>query len=129
MSKKKINYVTKESPIGANYIMAFRPEDYDIFEYRINKPIALKDPNDTSEFDMHFIVQETDEIKINSKHKLEYFIPNNIALLLSISDKALKRGLEIYKIYLNPDKPENDITKYIKAATSWISQRKITSLL
>ncbi|MDW8850114.1 hypothetical protein SD960_08435 [Flavobacterium sp. MMLR14_040] len=114
MAKKKINYVTKESSTGANYIMAFRPEDYDIFEYRINKPIAVKDPNDTSEFDMHFIVQETDEIKINSKHKLEYFIPNNIALLLSISDKALNRGLQIYKIYLNPDKPENDITKYIK---------------
>jgi hypothetical protein len=114
MTKKKITYQVKESDVGANYIMAFRPEDYDIFEYRINKPIAVKDPKDNSGFDMHFIVQETDEIKLNSKHSLEYFIPNNIALLLSISDKALKRALAIYKENLNPDKPKNNISSVDK---------------
>ncbi len=67
MIKKKITYQVKESDVGANYIMAFRPEDYDIFEYRINKPISVKDPQDNSDFDMHFIVQETDHFRTSSE--------------------------------------------------------------
>ncbi len=94
------------------YILAFRPEDYEIFEYRINKPISLKDPKDSSP--VHFVLQPTDEIKINSKHSLQYFVPNNIALLLSISDKALIRALDIFKENINPDKRTNDISKIEK---------------
>src|ERR1700741_3364855 len=95
-----------------SYILAFRPEDYEIFEYRINKPVSLKDPKDSSP--IHFVLQPTDEIKINSKHSLQYFVPNNIALLLSISDKALVRAFAIFKENINPDKPMNDISKIEK---------------
>jgi hypothetical protein len=110
-----INFIYRESNVGSNYIMAFRPEDYHIFDYRINKPVTVREANRSNEpFTPDFIVQETDEIKIDSKHTLEYFIPNNIALLLSISDKSLKRGLEIFKHFINPDKPENDIARVSK---------------
>ncbi|MCW3107437.1 MAG: hypothetical protein JWQ09_1943 [Segetibacter sp.] len=33
-----------------SYILAFRPEDYEIFEYRINKPISHKDPRTPRRF-------------------------------------------------------------------------------
>lgn len=97
---------------SSGVILAFRPQDYEIFEYRLNKPLSLKDPKDSSP--VHFVLQPTDKIKVNAKHTLEYFIPNNIALLLSISDKALKRALDIYKNDINPDKPKNDISKITK---------------
>ncbi len=96
-------------PDKGNYILAFRPEDYEIFEYRINKPISFKDPKDASQ--VHFVLQSSDEIRINSKQSLQYFVPNNIALLLSISEKALVRALTVFKDSINPDKPTNDISK------------------
>lgn len=95
-----------------SYILAFRPQDYKIFEYRINKPVSIKDPNDSSP--IHFVLQSTDEIKINNRHSIEYFVPNNIALLLSISEKALNRALGIFKESINPDNPKNDVSKTTK---------------
>lgn len=87
--------------------MGYSPSEYEIFESRLKKPISVVRPDDPP-VDFALVFQEADKIKINSKKSLEFFVPNNIALLISTSNKALDEAKDIYKKNLNQDNPQND---------------------
>lgn len=87
-------------------MMGYSPSKYEIFESRLKKPISVVRPEDPP-VDFALVFQEADQIKIHSKKKLEFFIPNNIAILISTSTKALTEAKDIYKKNLNPDNPQN----------------------
>lgn len=80
------------------------PKDYKIFDERSNKPVCYQENEDAS-----MVLQEIDTISCKTridghKNNLDYFAPNNIGILLSISTKSLLRAEKIYDGYLNPDK-------------------------
>jgi hypothetical protein len=88
-------------------IMGIKPEDYDIFDMRIKKPITVEvDLEDSDEMGT-MVLQDVDELLING-NKLSYFLPNNVAVLLSITKRAQLRAKENFDSKLNPLK--NDIS-------------------
>jgi hypothetical protein len=104
--------------------MGYSSNEYEIFEPRLKKPIAFVREGDPPAEKFALIFQAIDDIKINRNKKIKYFVPNNIALLLSNSDKALIEAKHIYKNQINPDKTANDptnqkdITKFLKEKSS-----------
>ncbi len=82
-------------------IMNLDPKDYEIFDQRIRKPVSVVVDLEDSEELGTMVLQDTDEISIRGK-KLDYFLPNNVGVLLSVSSKAFKRAQVIYEEKLNP---------------------------
>lgn len=84
-------------------VVGVHPEKYSIDDARLMKPLChQKIENGLLEGSM--LVQSIDKVTINSKKKITYFIPNNIALLLSQSQKSLEKAKEIYnKKFLDPE--------------------------
>jgi len=80
------------------------PEQYKIFDYRINKPICIKKiENGIEEGSM--ILQELDQITFG-KNNLLYFPPNNVGVLLSISRGSLEEAKNIFEYKIDPKKFE-----------------------
>lgn len=98
----------KKSEIGL--VFCKYPEQYEIFDPRINKPICFQDKADGGT-NGSMVFQEMDEVIFNKKKniKIEYFTPNNIALSLSISAKASNEAQDIYKKYIDPYKAINSL--------------------
>ena len=104
----KNNKKRKNPDLSLVYCMF--PKQYEIFDRRINKPICFQDIKD-SEISGSMVLQEMDEIVFNKKRniKIEYFTPNNVALLLSVSEKALNDAKDIYETHINPYKVNQTI--------------------
>jgi hypothetical protein len=61
------------------------------------KPFCVDSRNHPDpKFQMTVAFQEIDRVSLNNKKSISYFVPNNIALLLSNSKKALQRAESIY---------------------------------
>lgn len=90
-------------------IINLRPEDYEIFDMRIKKPLTYEVFGKVDEGGS-MVLQEKDEVLISNK-KLEYFIPNNVAVLLSISQKAKCIAAELFEKNFNPTKTNIEILK------------------
>lgn len=81
-------------------VYCIQPEQYDIFDERISKPICIKSiENGVEKGSMVF--QELDEVNFKN-NSLTYFPPNNVGLLLSISKRYLKEAKELYAKEINP---------------------------
>lgn len=61
---------------------------------RFMKPISYRSPKG------NLLVQEIEEVNLNRKCTINYYVPNNIALLLSVSEKALFEAKKIYSTHL-----------------------------
>lgn len=82
-------------------VYCIQPEQYDIFDERISKPICIKSiENGVEKGSMVF--QELDEVTFKN-NSLTYFPPNNVGLLLSISKRHLKEAKELYAKEINPN--------------------------
>ena len=81
-------------------VYCVQPEQYDIFDERISKPICIKQIENGIETGS-MVLQELDEVNF-AKNTLTYFPPNNIGLLLSISKKHLQKAKELYKKHIDP---------------------------
>jgi len=100
-------------------VYCINPEQYDVFDARINKPICIKSiENGVEKGSMVF--QEMDEINFR-KNQLSYFPPNNVALLLSVNKKHLQKAKELFDEQINPNKvnhsfveTETDKKKFLK---------------
>lgn len=105
MSKKKNNKDSRLSLVVGVY-----PEKYTVDDGRLMKPVChQKIKNGVLEGSM--LVQSIDEVTINSKKKITYFILNNIALLLSQSQKSLAKAKEIYNMKFLDSEFELDFEK------------------
>lgn len=100
----------KEKKDNQFIMMGYTPSKYEIFEPRLKKPISIVRPDDPP-VDFALVFQEADKIKLHSKKNLEFFVPNNIALLISTSSKSLDDAKDIYKNKLNQDNPKNGYKK------------------
>jgi hypothetical protein len=81
-------------------VYCIQPDQYDIFDERINKPICIKHIENGVETGS-MVIQELDEINF-VKNPLTYFPPNNIGLLLAVSKKHLKTAKVLYSKYIDP---------------------------
>lgn len=99
---------TNKEQTGTDFIVITKnPEDYTPFDIRANKPICFKE-NPLKGGNGSMVLQEVESIKfptkINGKNNtLNYYAPNNVGMLLSISQKSLLEAKLIYKKELNPD--------------------------
>lgn len=78
------------------------PEQYEIFDTRINKPICIKKIEGDIEVGS-MVYQELDQISFK-KNSLLYFPPNNVAILLSISKRFLNEAKSIFESKMDPNK-------------------------
>lgn len=108
MSKKN----EKEIPFGL--VFCKYPEQYELFDVRINKPLCYQNKeNDNITGSM--VLQEMDQVVFNKKKdiKIDYFTPNNIALLLSVSSKSFSEAQKIYNEHLNPYNKKDEKEIYV----------------
>lgn len=110
MSKKTKNVQSEKSSGKDFLVMSARVADYKFIDPRSNKPIAyMSDGKNGQRGEM--VLQEIDSLKIavNTKKKTEvnYFAPNNVGVLLSISQKSLHASKEILIGMNEADKLDN----------------------
>jgi hypothetical protein len=82
---------SKEFLVATKY-----PYNYQIFDIRAKKPICYKY---SSKEDASMVVQEIDLLSTKfsgKKAQIDYFPPNNIGILLSISSKSAQQAKNIY---------------------------------
>lgn len=109
MSMKKKKHSQTKKPSNKEYIVISASiEDYVPFDIRSNKPMCYKEntlePNTSS-----LVLQEVEEVEFitrpkEKKNTLQYYAPNNVGILLSISQKSLSKARNLYKEHLNPTK-------------------------
>jgi hypothetical protein len=81
------------------------PKDYIFFDPRSSKPVYfVKDVNNIKDDDPGVVIQDFDEIKFNGNNVLSYFTPNNVGVLLSITDKSLNLAKSIYEKQIDPNR-------------------------
>jgi hypothetical protein len=57
------------------------------------------------------LIQDIDRVSLNKKKNITYFVPNNIALLLSVSEKSLQEAKKIHTKYFSNKEIELDLEK------------------
>lgn len=100
-------------------IVATDVSQYCCKDIRSLKPHSF-DCKDHPEHPLSIASQESDIVKLPKNKKIEYFVPNNIALLLSISRKSLKSAEVMYKeVFLkyNEDINNNKVDELWKNCT------------
>jgi hypothetical protein len=90
-------------------IINLKPEDYQIFDNRIKKPVTFQ-VFDELKGGGSMVLQETDEVNVKNI-RLDFFTPNNVSILLSISSRSLKKANDIFDNKLNPDKNTIEVSK------------------
>lgn len=90
-------------------IIGLNPEDYKIFDKRIMKPITYQLSFEEEKIEGSMVSQIIDDVQIGKK-KLEYCMPNNVGVLLSIAKKANEQAQEYFKKHFE-DLQQNDVDK------------------
>lgn len=97
-NKRPLNDIQEMNKQGLVYCI--QPDQYDIFDERISKPLCIKQIENGIETGS-MVFQELDEVNF-AKNTLTYFPPNNVGLLLSVSKKHLQEAKELYKKHIDP---------------------------
>lgn len=92
----------RESRSKISLVVGIEPQNYRVAEPRLNKPVCFKKIEGGTEVGS-MLVQNLEEIIISGT-RLTYFTPNNIAILLSISNKSLAKAKNIFSEKLDPQK-------------------------
>jgi hypothetical protein len=108
--KKLIQKTPKKS-----LVISLTPDKYKIFDKRVKIPIHFISPDKNGEM----LLQEADEIDLNKDKKITFFTPNNISILLSISENALTRAKDLYKKF-EIDVETTDPVEIVKLTTSLV---------
>jgi len=86
------------------------PKDYTFFDPRSAKPTYHVDDNENlTENSRGMVIQEADEIKFNGSNVLQYFTPNNVGVLLSITNRSLTSAKEIFNKEIDPNKHNHSL--------------------
>lgn len=77
-------------------IIGLNPQDYEIFDKRIMKPITYQLSFEEEKIEGSMVSQIIDDVQIGKK-KIEYCMPNNVGVLLSISKKSNEQAKKYFK--------------------------------
>ena len=77
-------------------IIGLDPEDYEIFDKRIMKPITYQLSFEEEKVEGSMVSQIIDDVQVG-KRKLEYCMPNNVGILLSIAKKSNELAKKYFK--------------------------------
>lgn len=80
---------------GRTMVVVGEATNYTYKDHRAMKPILVECP-DHPKYSMNNSFQYADTVKVSKNKKLEYFVPNNISILLSNSQSALKLAKKMY---------------------------------
>lgn len=87
------------------------PKEYTFFDSRSLKPKYFTKDMNNPENAPGLVMQEVDEIKFKGTNQLEYFAPNNVGVLLSITNKSLKSAQTLFDEQVNPNKYNHSLKK------------------
>jgi hypothetical protein len=111
MKKQKQKQVSTERKKDKDYLIVnVEQKDYELIDLRTNKPIFFySDPLSENKETGSAVFQELDSIQFHTKidgkkNTLEYFSPNSVGILLSVSNKSMVEAKTLYNEKINPDK-------------------------
>jgi hypothetical protein len=104
MSKKK-NVTDK-----LGLVVGTTPDRYRPVDNRLMKPVCQQS-YEGGALKGSMLIQDIDKVSLNKKSNITYFVPNNIALLLSVSDKSLQEAKKIHTKYFSNNEIELDLEK------------------
>lgn len=81
-------------------VVGLSPTDYKVKDPRLNKPVCHQKVKNGQVIGP-MLLQDIDIARIDAGKSITYFCPNNIAILLSASSKALMQAKQLYKDVLN----------------------------
>lgn len=83
MSKKR-----KEQNGKLGLVVGTTPDRFELGDTRLMKPVCHQ-TYDNGSLQGSMLIQDIDKVSLSKKTNITYFVPNNVALLLSVSEKAL----------------------------------------
>ncbi|MDC6386708.1 hypothetical protein D2V93_11820 [Flagellimonas taeanensis] len=109
----------------SSLVYCINPSQYEIFDERINKPVWYRKIENGKETGS-LVSQEIDEIEF-PKNPFEFFAPNNVGMLLSISQryKVLAKGL--YDEKINPNNVKHSYVETEKDKKKFLQEKSIVS--
>lgn len=102
-------------------VYCINPSQYEIFDERINKPIWYRKIEKGLEVGS-MVSQELDEVNYPN-NPLEFFAPNNIGMLLSISQRYKSLAKELYEEKINPKKVNHSYVKTDKDKKLFLQEK------
>ena len=104
-------------------VICKNPEQYEVFDQRIMKPICIKKVENGVEIGS-MVFQELDTVDF-PKNPLTYFPPNNVALLLSISKRHLTEAERIFSEKLEPTKNNHSFVDTTKNKKDFLNENSV----
>ncbi len=105
MSKKK-----KVTDRKQGLVVGTTPDRYCLVDRRLMKPVCHQS-YEGGALKGSMLIQDIDKVSLNKKSNITYFVPNNIALLLSVSDRSLQEAKKIHSKYFTNKEIEFDLNK------------------
>ncbi len=93
-------------------IVGTTPESFNLADKRLMKPVCHQSYEDGA-LQGSMLMQDVDQVSFSKDNNITYFVPNNIALLLSVSEKSLNEAKKIYTSHFINNEIELDLNKII----------------
>lgn len=105
MSKKR-----KDRDGKLALVVGTTPDRFNLADSRLMKPVCHQ-TYEGGALQGSMLIQDIDKVSLSKKNNITYFVPNNVALLLSVSEKALNEAKKIYTSNFTNQKIELDLDK------------------
>jgi len=106
-------------------VYCINPSQYEIFDERINKPIWYRKVENGEETGS-MVSQEMDEINF-PKNPFEFFAPNNIGMLLSISQQYKTLARKLYDEKINPENTNHSLVETNTDKRKFLQEKSIVA--
>lgn len=121
MSKKR---KVQKGKLGL--VVGTTPDRFKLGDTRLMKPVCHQTYENGS-LQGSMLIQDIDKVSVSKNNNITYFVPNNVALLLSVSHKALNAAKKIYtnnfsdpEVELDLDKMDGDKKLMMNSASSLV---------
>jgi hypothetical protein len=105
MSKKR-----KDRDRKLALVVGTTPDRFNLTDSRLMKPLCHQ-TYEGGALQGSMLIQGIDKVSLSKKNNITYFVPNNVALLLSVSEKALNEAKKIYTSNFTNQEIELDLDK------------------
>lgn len=107
-------------------VVGTTPDRFNLTDSRLMKPVCHQ-TYEGGALQGSMLMQDIDKVSLSKNNNITYFVPNNVALLLSVSEKALNEAKRIYtnnftnqEIELDLDKMKGDRKLMMNQASSLV---------